>query len=64
MGLRLREGIDVAVLDARYETDLAVRHRTAWERGVEAGLIEIDGARIALTSSGRLRCNELFAELI
>lgn len=64
MGLRLAEGVDLETLGARYETDLEMRHREAWDRGSEAGLIEIDGSRVFLTPSGRVRSNELFSELI
>ena len=64
MGLRLAEGADLAELGARYDTDLATTHRAAWERAEAAGLIAWSGTRVALTPWGRLRSNELFAELI
>jgi len=64
LGLRVVEGIDVAALGARYETDVSARFAPAWERGEAAGLIVWDGPRVRLTAEGRLRSNELFAELI
>ena len=64
MGLRLVEGIDLGAVSARYGIDLDARHREAWERAEAAGLLERDGHRARLTLWGRLRCNELFAELI
>jgi oxygen-independent coproporphyrinogen-3 oxidase len=64
LGLRVVEGIDLAQLGARYDADLVTRHAAAWERGTAAGLIAWDGTRVRLTPSGRVRSNELFAELI
>jgi hypothetical protein len=43
---------------------LPVRLPRGVDRGSEAGLIEIDGSRVFLTPSGRVRSNELFSELI
>jgi oxygen-independent coproporphyrinogen-3 oxidase len=64
LGLRLAEGVDLDVLGARYDADLARRYATAWERGTSAGLIAWEGSRVRLTAFGRVRSNELFAELI
>jgi oxygen-independent coproporphyrinogen-3 oxidase len=64
MGLRLAEGADLEAIGARYDTDLGKMHRAAWERAEAAGLIAWSGMRVALTPPGRLRSNELFAELI
>jgi oxygen-independent coproporphyrinogen-3 oxidase len=64
LGLRVVEGVDLEHLGARYDADLVTRHAAAWERGSEAGLIVWEGPRVRLTPSGRVRSNELFAELI
>jgi oxygen-independent coproporphyrinogen III oxidase len=64
LGLRVADGVDLAELGARYQADLAERHAAAWERGTAGGLITWEGSRIRLTRSGRVRSNELFAELI
>jgi len=64
LGLRVVEGIDLTALDTRYDADLASRHAAAWERGTAAGLIAWEGSRVRLTPAGRVRSNELFAELI
>jgi len=64
LGLRVVEGIDLAALGARYDADLTARHAAAWERGAAAGLIAFSGSRVRLTPAGRVRSNELFAELI
>jgi oxygen-independent coproporphyrinogen-3 oxidase len=64
LGLRVVEGIDLQRLGARYDDDLAARFAAAWERGTAAGLIAWEGSRVRLTPAGRVRSNELFAELI
>ena len=64
LGLRTASGVDLDVLSAAYGIDLAGEFRESWERAEGAGVLERRGARATLTSFGRLRCNELFAELI
>jgi len=64
LGLRLREGVDLSRLGARYGADLLDLHAQAWERGEAAGILEREGSRVRLTAHGRLRSNELFAELL
>ena len=63
-GCGVAEGVDLGALGARYDADLMTRHAAAWERGAAAGLIAWDGSRVRLTPAGRVRSNELFAELI
>ena len=64
LGLRVAEGIDLAAVRKRYGLDPEVRFAAAWERGTAAGLIEREGTSIRLTRAGRVRSNELFAELV
>jgi len=64
LGLRVADGVDLAALGDRYGADLAASHEAAWERGTAAGLIDREGSRVRLTRAGRVRSNELFAELI
>jgi oxygen-independent coproporphyrinogen-3 oxidase len=64
LGLRVVEGIDVVELGARYGRDIAARFAPAWERGAAAGLVVWEGPRVRLTAAGRLRSNELFAEIL
>src|SRR5262249_8717865 len=64
LGLRVVEGIDLAELGARYGADPSRRHADAWERAEAAGLLVREGDRVRLTSRGRLRSNELFADLL
>ena len=64
LGLRVADGVDLSALGARYEADLEARHAETWERGTAAGLIAWEGSRVRLTPQGRVRSNELFAELI
>jgi oxygen-independent coproporphyrinogen-3 oxidase len=61
MGLRLREGIDADALEKRFGK--AVVDRARVERLVESGHLEKDGARIALTASGRLVLDRILAEI-
>jgi oxygen-independent coproporphyrinogen-3 oxidase len=64
LGLRLVDGVDLRLLGARYDADLLTLHAAAWERGATAGLITWERSRVKLTPEGRVRSNELFAELI
>jgi len=64
LGLRVSEGVDVLVLGARYDAGVVERFAPAWDRAAAAGLIAWEGSRVRLTAAGRLRCNELFSELI
>jgi oxygen-independent coproporphyrinogen-3 oxidase len=64
LGLRVAEGVDLAALGERYDADLMTHHASAWERGTAAGLITWERSRVRLTPAGRVRSNELFAELV
>ena len=61
MGLRLREGIDADALEKRFGK--AVVDQARVEQLVESGHLEKDGARIALTASGRLVLDRVLAEI-
>jgi oxygen-independent coproporphyrinogen-3 oxidase len=61
MGLRVREGIDADALEKRFGQAIVDRARV--ERLVESGHLEKDGARIALTASGRLVLDRVLAEI-
>ena len=64
LGHRLAAGVHRVALGERYAIDLRHEFREAWERAADAGLLCRDGPRASLTAGGRLRCNELFAELV
>ena len=64
LGLRTVDGIDIAVLGARYGADVRARFSAAWERGEAAGLVLWEGSRVRLTRAGRVRSNELFSEIV
>lgn len=64
LGLRVAEGVDLGLLGARYDARPEQRFAAAWERARAAGLIVWDGARVRLTPAGRIRSNELFADLV
>jgi oxygen-independent coproporphyrinogen-3 oxidase len=61
MGLRLSEGIDLQALEDRFGTPLVNRKRV--QRLVESGHLKSEGARIALTRSGRLLLDTILAEI-
>jgi oxygen-independent coproporphyrinogen-3 oxidase len=61
MGLRLSEGIDPQALEDRFGTPLVNRKRV--QRLVESGHLKSEGARIALTRSGRLLLDTILAEI-
>jgi len=64
LGLRLAEGVDLNVMGERYGVDLLVAYAEPWERARAAGLVQWNGAEVRLTARGRVRSNELFADLI
>jgi len=64
LGLRVVEGIDADALSARYGIDVRTRFAAAWERARAAGSLDDRGSRLALTSAGRLRSNDLFSDLV
>lgn len=64
LGLRRREGVDLAALAARYGEDPEATWAEAWERALAAGLAERRGSTVRLTSLGRLCSNDLFAEFV
>lgn len=65
MGLRLRDGVDLADIAARTCTD---RHKltneAALSRLVAGGLLSREGARIALTPAGMLLLDGILAEIV
>ena len=62
MGLRLREGIDANVIARRFGRP-AVVDWSRVERLVRSGHLSVDGARIALTPSGRLVLDHILGEI-
>jgi oxygen-independent coproporphyrinogen-3 oxidase len=64
LGLRVASGVDLESVSERYGIDARRRYDEAWSRAADAGLVEWSGARIRLTPRGRVRSNELFADLV
>ncbi len=64
LGLRLLAGVDLDAVSERYDIDVRRTFGDTWDRGEEAGMLEWSGSHVRLTHSGRLRSNELFAELV
>jgi oxygen-independent coproporphyrinogen-3 oxidase len=62
MGLRLREGIDVEAIAARFDLSSIVDWARV-ERLVGSGHLARDGPRIAATASGRLLLDHLLGEI-
>ena len=63
LGLRLMRGIDLKDYQARFGIDLRERYRGELLRLREAGLIEIGGGILKLTSRGAALSNEVFTAL-
>ncbi len=64
LGLRVVDGVDLGTLGARYGVDLLRAYGEVWERAIDAGLLRIEGDRATLTAEGRVRSNEVFAEIV
>ena len=64
MGLRLREGISLSEFRVEYGVDVIERYGHELPRLKEAGLIEMSGGRLALTTTGRLLSNEVFVSFV
>ena len=61
MGLRLAEGIDLAILERRFDRPLV--DQSAVDRLVGHGLLRRDGPRLATTKAGRLLLDSILAEI-
>ena len=63
LGLRLMHGLDLGDYRMRFGSDLHEEYSAELARLRDAGLIEIDAARMRLTRRGALLSNEVFAAL-
>jgi oxygen-independent coproporphyrinogen-3 oxidase len=63
-GLRLSDGIDIAVISTRYGVDVRARYGRALEPFVESGWLVRDDARLRLTRQGMLMANEVMAVFV
>lgn len=64
MGLRLKEGISLDEFHSEYGVDVIERFSADLPRLADAGLIENNGGRLALTPAGRLLSNEVFVSFV
>jgi oxygen-independent coproporphyrinogen III oxidase len=64
MGLRLKEGVSLASFQSEYGVNVMERYGNDLPRLTEAGLIEVEDGRLALTPAGRLLSNEVFVSFI
>jgi putative oxygen-independent coproporphyrinogen III oxidase len=63
LGLRLMRGLDLRIYQARFGNDLRHEYQGELFRLGDAGLIEIEGELLKLTTRGVLLSNEVFAAL-
>jgi oxygen-independent coproporphyrinogen-3 oxidase len=59
MGLRLADGLDLAVLGKRYGVDVWERYGSDLERFVDEGLLRREGSHLRLTRPGMLLAHEV-----
>jgi oxygen-independent coproporphyrinogen-3 oxidase len=64
LGLRLNEGVDLSRLRGQFGGDLLHHAMPALLEVRDAGLLELNSARIRLTPRGRLVSNEVFSRLL
>jgi oxygen-independent coproporphyrinogen-3 oxidase len=64
MGLRLREGINLAEFRADYGLDVVGRYGSELAKLEDSGLIQLDRERLRLTQKGMLLSNEVFVVFI
>jgi oxygen-independent coproporphyrinogen-3 oxidase len=64
MGLRLVRGLDLALIDARYNADVWRLYKSELEPFIDQGLLIYDGAHLRLTRAGMLLANEVMAVFI
>ncbi len=63
-GLRLVEGIDLDILNARYGVDVWGRYGAELERFVDAGCLRLEGARLFLSRQGMLLAHEVMTVFV
>jgi oxygen-independent coproporphyrinogen-3 oxidase len=63
-GLRVTEGVDIAALGRRYNTDVWARYGHELERYVDAGLLHVQPHRWTLTRPGMLLAHEVMSVFV
>ncbi|MBK8314955.1 MAG: radical SAM family heme chaperone HemW [Acidobacteria bacterium] len=64
LNLRLKNGVDLKQHLTRFGVDVRQRYRDELERLLDAGLIEINADRMAITRKGKVLANEVFAAFV
>ena len=64
LGLRLAEGVDIAMVNNEFDTDIVELYRGPIEDMKDAGLLEQSEGNLRLTRRGRLLSNEVFWRLL
>lgn len=63
-GLRVRRGIDRATFMARHGVDVMDHFGEAFNRSVQAGLLEVSETRVRLTRRGVLMSSEVLSAIV
>lgn len=63
-GLRLTEGLDLAVVGQRYNTDVWARYARSLQPSLDAGLAVREGSRLRLSRDGMLLANEILSVFV
>jgi oxygen-independent coproporphyrinogen III oxidase len=64
LGLRMNQGVDVGALKQEFGSELVAPALETVERLVDDGLLVANGARVRLTSRGRMISNDVFQEFL
>ncbi len=64
LGLRLMRGIDLLEYKQRFGVNLLEKYVADLERFFDAGLLQINGNKLRLTTRGALFSNEVFAVFV
>jgi oxygen-independent coproporphyrinogen-3 oxidase len=64
VGLRLREGVSDAVIDAACQTGRGPARREAIRQAIERGFLECVAGRVRFTRAGQLLADEVLVELL
>ena len=64
LGLRLASGVDLDLFEERFGADALTVRRTAIQRGIDVGLMEIVDTRLRMTERGTMLGSEVGASLL
>ena len=64
LGLRLSEGVDLAVISDKYGQNVEVLYQVAINQLIEKGYLMREDHRISLTRQGLLMANDVFEQFL